>query len=71
MPVNDREPDEKGCSFRLIVILFPYKETVFVINLRRGNYQVTLSNLIPLKVIIYSKMLICLGVIMKFYPQNV
>jgi hypothetical protein len=39
MPVNDREPDEKDCSFRLIVILFPYRETVFVINLRRGNYQ--------------------------------
>jgi hypothetical protein len=38
MPVNDKEL-EGDCSFRLIVILFPYRETIFVINLHLGNYQ--------------------------------
>jgi hypothetical protein len=53
MPVNDKEPEEKACSFRLLVILFPYRETIFVINLRREVSKKFLSNLIPLKVIIY------------------
>ena len=39
MPANDKEPEKRDCSFRLIVILFPYRETVFVINLCRANYQ--------------------------------
>jgi hypothetical protein len=49
MSVNGREAEEKECSSRLILILFPY----------RGNLlEVTKKFLlkpIPLKVIIYSK----------------
>jgi hypothetical protein len=39
MPVNGRDPEEKDCTFRLKLILFPYRGTVLVINLLGGSHQ--------------------------------
>jgi hypothetical protein len=70
MPVNGREPEEKDCSFRLKLTLFPYRGTVLVTHLLGGSCQEIFSNLIPLKVITYSIILLYLGLKMKFYRQK-